>query len=99
MKHLSTILLVILLFAVAFLYNKVYSNNKSKPVTKNLAKTDSTIVDNANMGNIAFVELDSLNEQIQFIKNKRNELEAEQKVIETEWQNGYKILENRKNDF
>ncbi len=33
---------------------------------------------------IAYVELDSLNENITYIKTKRKELEAEQRSIETE---------------
>ena len=45
------------------------------------------------------VELDSLNEKIVYIKEKRKILEAEQKAIETEWQNGYRGLENQKNNF
>ena len=49
--------------------------------------------------NIAYVDLDSLNEKIHFIRDKRKELESEQKAIETEWENGYRNLENQKNNF
>jgi outer membrane protein len=45
------------------------------------------------------VELDSLNEKISFIKEKRKELESEQRAIETEWENGYRGLDNQKNTF
>ena len=90
----------LLIIAVAFLYIKVYkttSNKKSETLNTNFTT-------NSNMGNlknasIAFVELDSLNEKIEFIKERRKELEIEQKAIETEWQNGYRGLENRKNEF
>jgi outer membrane protein len=50
-------------------------------------------------GSIAYVELDSLNEKISFIKEKRKELEAEQKAIESEWESGYRGLESQKNNF
>ena len=48
---------------------------------------------------IAYVELDSLNENITYIKTKRKELEAEQRSIETEWENGYRGLEAKKDNF
>ena len=48
---------------------------------------------------IAYVELDSLNENITYIKTKRKELEAEQRAIENEWENGYRGLEAKKDNF
>ena len=89
---------VLLVAAVIFLFIKIYS-----PST--IVKSDSSSkVSPNNAGSlknasIAFVELDSLNEKINFIKDRRKELEVEQKAIETEWQNGYRVLENRKNEF
>ena len=89
---------VLLVAAVIFLFIKIYS-----PST--IVKSDSSYkVSPNNAGSlknasIAFVELDSLNEKINFIKDRRKELEVEQKAIETEWQNGYRVLENRKNEF
>lgn len=88
----------ILIIAVIFLYVKVY---KSPAIVK--TNTSSNVTSN-NIGtfknaSIAFVELDSLNEKIGFIKDRRKELENEQKAIENEWQNGYRGLENRKNQF
>ena len=88
----------ILLIAVIFLFIKVYKNptsiktNTSGNVTSNTTSTSKN-------ASIAFVELDSLNEKIGFIKERRKELETEQKAIELEWQNGYRGLENRKNEF
>ncbi len=99
MRNLSLALNLILLAAVAFLYVKMFSGNKAKPTIASNIKLDSTGVQaNKNIG-IAFVELDSLNEKINYIKARRQELEGEQKAIETEWQNSYKSLENRKNEF
>ena len=48
---------------------------------------------------LAYVELDSLNEQINFIKDKRKELEAEMKAIEQEQENGYRNLQAQKDNF
>ena len=98
MKNLSLVLNIVLLAAVAFLYAKVFSSSsKETTVTKTTIKEN--IGDTSIKAGIAFVELDSLNEKINYIKDRRKELEAEQKAIENEWQNGYRGLENRKNEF
>ena len=88
----------LLIIAMIFLYVKVYTNTSSiKTITSNKVNTNTNgTLKNAS---IAFVELDSLNEKIGFIKDRRKELEIEQKAIEVEWQNGYRGLENRKNEF
>lgn len=98
MRHFSTILSVILLLAVAFLYYHVFAN---KTPTAGVAKTTSSTasIKEAIHAPIAYVELDSLNEKIVYIKEKRKVLEAEQRAIETEWQNGYRGLETQKNNF
>ena len=98
MKNFSLVLNIVLLAAVAFLYTKVFSSSSTETtVTKTTIKEN--IGDTSTKAGIAFVELDSLNEKISYIKDRRKELEAEQKAIETEWQNGYRGLENRKNEF
>ncbi|HSN62296.1 MAG TPA: OmpH family outer membrane protein [Ferruginibacter sp.] len=97
MKHLSTILNVVLLLAVAFLYFHAFGNKKSSSTTKTL--TSSSDAKTPLVAPIAYVELDSLNEKILYIKEKRKELEAEQRSIESEWESGYRGLENQKNNF
>ena len=88
----------LLIIAVIFLYIKVF-----KSTTNVKINTSSNVTSNTNgslkNASIAFVELDSLNEKIGFIKDRRKELEIEQKSIEVEWQNGYRGLENKKNEF
>ena len=88
----------LLIIAVIFLYVKVF-----KSTTYVKINTSSNVTSNTNgslkNASIAFVELDSLNEKIDFIKDRRKELEIEQKAIEVEWQNGYRGLENKKNEF
>ncbi len=99
MKTFSTILSVILLLAVAFLYYHVFAGKSptAAPAVKTTSSTAS--IKEAVHAPIAYVELDSLNEKIIYIKEKRKVLEAEQRAIETEWQNGYRGLENQKNNF
>lgn len=98
MKHLSIIINVVLLMAVAFLYYYVFSRkNTGSSVSKNTS--DTMISTNTNRPPIAYVELDSLNEKIVYIREKRKELEDEQRAIEGEWQNAYRGLENQKNNF
>jgi outer membrane protein len=96
MKNFSIGLNILLLIAVIFLYVKVFSGNSSsqKVEKKTIATSGEKIKDD-----IAYVELDSLNEKITYIKTRRTELETEQRSIETEWQNGYRNLENQKNAF
>ena len=98
MKQLSLIINLVLAAAVAFLYYLHFSavkpvNNKVKPATSTVS------AGNNGRPAIAYVELDSLNEKITYIKSRRKELEAEQQAIESEWENGYKNLENQKNNF
>lgn len=98
MKHFSTILNVVLLAAVGFLYYYVFAGKKSAtPIVKTVVGSSS--VSQGGNAPIAYVELDSLNEKIVFIKEKRKELEAEQKAIEAEWQNGMRGLEGQKDNF
>ena len=88
----------LLIIAVIFLYVKVYKKNTDKKI-ESLSNVVNNNTSNLKNATIAFVELDSLNEKIGFIKDRRKELEIEQKGIETDWQNGYRGLENRKNVF
>lgn len=98
MKNFSTILNIVLLAAVAFLYYYVFAGKKGEnTVVKTMV--GSSGVSQAGNALIAYVELDSLNEQIFFIKEKRKELEAEQKAIETEWQSAMRGLESQKDNF
>lgn len=98
MKNISFAINAILLIAVIVLYVKVFSANKVAKASESQAIMEHNSSSSVNVP-IAFVELDSLNDKINYIKERRTELEGEQKSIETEWQNGYRNLENRKNEF
>ncbi|HRN79859.1 MAG TPA: OmpH family outer membrane protein [Ferruginibacter sp.] len=100
MKQLSLVFNLVLLIAVGVLYYLHFSGKDAgarQPAVVRAApvSTDGKVVAPL----IAYVELDSLNEKITFIKNKRKELEAEQKTIEQEWENGYRDLERQRDNF
>ncbi len=99
MKNLSLILNVLLIAAVGYLYYYNFSGKKGgqSPVGMN---GSSMVKDSVcNRPPIAYVELDSLNENITYIKEKRKELETEQKSIEAEQENGYRGLQVQKDNF
>ncbi len=98
MKNLSLVINGVLFIAVAVLYFLHFSAKKTND-PKPKVTASKAVGNTGTNAAIAYVELDSLNENITYIKNKRKELEAEQKAIETEWENSYKVLENKKNVF
>ena len=98
MKNVSLALNVLLIAAVGYLYYDHFSSSNTKAGNKTaeiLADKDS----NCNKAHIAYVELDSMYEKITYIKQRRTQMEARQKSIETEWESGMRGLENRKNEF
>jgi outer membrane protein len=87
------------LVAVLLLYYLHFSTSDNKK-SANQSIATTSIKDSAkNHSNIAYVELDSLKENITFMKEGRKELEVEQKAVETNWNNGIKSLENQRNNF
>lgn len=99
MKNLSLVLNIVLLAAVGYLYYYNFSGRKNSKAP--MKSEGPTVWKDSGCQHplIAYVELDSLNENITYIKDKRKELEAEQKSIEADWENGYKSLEAQKNNF
>jgi outer membrane protein len=98
MKHFSTILNVVLLAAVGFLYYYVFAGKKTPmPAVKTVVGSNS--VSQAGNAPIAYVEQDSLHEKIVFIKERRKELETAQKGIENQWTASMRGLEAEKNEF
>ena len=99
MKNLSVVLNVVLLAAVGYLYYYNFSGSKNtnpaSPNVNTIKVNDSTL----NQPRIAYVELDSLNENIVFFKQKRKQLEAEQKQYEAEILKDTKTLETKQNIF
>jgi len=99
MKNFSIVLNVVLLAAVGYLYYVNFSGKKAgkSPLANDKGKYDKDSI--CRRSPIAYVELDSLNANITYIKDRRKELEAEQKSIESDWENGMKGLEAQKNEF
>jgi outer membrane protein len=98
MKHLSLVVNIVLFVAVGILYYLHFSSvkpneKKKKNQITQLAKA------NGNSPLIGYVDLDSLNEHISFIKNNRKLLESEQMAIEKEWENAYRNLQAQKDNF
>jgi outer membrane protein len=98
MKNVSLGLNIVLLAAVIFLYVKVFSG-KNSDKNSSVKTTATTATAASARAPIAYIELDSLNDRITYIKSRRTSLENDQRSIETEWQNGYRNLENQKNNF
>ena len=99
MKNLSLVLNIVLLLAVGYLYYYNFSGKKNKDVEAKLSSNFMATDSNGYRPPLAYVELDSLNEKITFIKDKRKELEAAMKVIEQEQEAGYRNLQAQKDNF
>lgn len=98
MKNLSLVLNVVLILAVGILYYLHFSGKKTIDAKPKIALPKVTGNEVGHMA-IAYVEMDSLNDNILYIKSKRKELEAQQRAIESEWENGYKGLEAKRDNF
>jgi len=98
MKHLSLVVNIVLFVAVGILYYLHFSSVKPNEKKKKNQITQLAKV-NGNSPLIGYVDLDSLNEHISFIKNNRKLLESEQMAIEKEWENAYRNLQAQKDNF
>jgi outer membrane protein len=99
MKQFSILLNVLLLLAVGFLYYIHFShssNSSSSAGSLNYKFHDSS---NCDRISVAYVELDSLNNNVNFIKQRKKELDAEQRVIMNEYENAYRSMTQLRDDF
>lgn len=99
MKNLSLVLNIVLVVAVGYLYYYNFSGKKAEAVASNINNNSKVNDVNGYRPPLAYVELDSLNENISFIKEKRKELEEEMKRIEQEQESGYRGLQAQKENF
>lgn len=99
MKQFSLILNLVLLLAVGYLFYHTFSGKKSGKGNDKGSVSSSSKDTNCSRSPIAYVELDSMYEKITYVRDRRKELEAEQKAIESEWENGMRNLEAEKNKF
>ncbi|HMO61665.1 MAG TPA: OmpH family outer membrane protein [Ferruginibacter sp.] len=96
MKQFSSILNVVLIAAVALLYYFHFSGNKKDKQTNAAVKhVDSCIGTQV----IAYIDLDSLNNNVDYIKQRKKELEQEQSLIVNEYQGAYQQMEADRNNF
>jgi outer membrane protein len=99
MKHLSITFNIVLLLAVGVLYYLHFSDKRgNKSVDSGNAK--NTVADFPGKAPlIAYVEIDSLNNNVTFIKQKQDELNAKQKNIDIIYDNKYKKILAERDDF
>jgi len=101
MKKAQVVLNVILVVAVIVLFFLYFSGVSKCGAASSCSANSNNIKDTsgAKHPRIAYVELDSLNNEVTFIKERKTELEGEQKDIENDYDNSYKQLEAEKNNF
>ena len=99
MKNFSLVLNVVLVLAVGFLYYYDFSGKKADAVAAKTGNNYMAMDSGGHRPPLAYVELDSLNENITYIKERRRDLEAEMKAIELEQENGYRRLQAQKDNF
>jgi outer membrane protein len=98
MKNISLFLNIVLLGAVGYLYYAHFSADKKAGKTRPAARLVRDSLMNTG-SSIAYLEIDSVNQKVDYIRELRKEIESEQRGIEKEWENGYRSLENQKNEF
>ncbi len=99
MKQFSIVLNLVLLLAVAFLYYLHFKGTKKVAIKS--AAVNNSAHDSLCKKRIvvAYVELDSLNNNVEFIKKRKKELESEQRVITNEYENSYRELTSLRDNF
>ena len=100
MKQFSFVLNILLVAAVAVLYYLHFASNKN--ITKgSLANGGYRQKDSCGdkIPIVAYVELDSLYSNVIIIKQRKKELESEQKKIAQDYESGYRALSAEKDQF
>ncbi len=102
MKQFSLILNILLVAAVGVLFYLHFSANK-KPVAKTSAISSSppsSLQDSCATGHlIAYIEIDSIYDNVEYIKQKQKEIEAQQTSVSNSLQGEAMKLETDKNEF
>lgn len=99
MKQFSIVLNVVLIIAVAFLYYLHFAGAKKDALKGATVKYNSHDTSFGNKMVVAYVELDSLNNNVAFIRQRKKELESEQRVIANEYENSYRELTLARDNF
>lgn len=99
MKQFSLVLNIVIIFAVGFLYYLHFSGNKKLVAAKATTKSILSDTGAAKKIIIAYVELDSLNNNVEFISKRKKELESEQRVIANQYESEYRELTAQRDNF
>lgn len=99
MKQFSLVVNIVLIVAVGILYYLHFSGNKKALINEKSAIRNVHDTSKGNKIVIAYVELDSLNNNVSFIKKRKIELEAEQRTIGNEYENSYRELATLRDNF
>lgn len=99
MKQFSIVLNIVLLIAVGVLYYFQFRGTKKENKRPGSVHNNSKDTSRGKRMVVAYVELDSLNNNVTFIKQRKKELEAEQKTIANEYENAYRVLTAERDKF
>ncbi|MCW3091522.1 MAG: hypothetical protein JWP81_2591 [Ferruginibacter sp.] len=99
MKQLSLGLNLVLVVAVGILYYLHFAGVSRAPSKETAANHSTCDTPSHKKIVVAYVELDSLNNNVDFIRQRKKELEAEQRVISNEYENSYRELTSLRDDF
>ncbi len=99
MKQFSIVLNIVLVVAVAFLYYLHFTSAKNVINNKPANNYNSRDTAFGKKMVVAYVELDSLNNNVAFIRQRKKELEAEQRVIANEYESAYHELTALRDNF
>lgn len=98
MNKLSVALNLVLIAAVGYLYFYDFSGKRNSGSA--LTGSNQKLYDSCKtQHHIAYVELDSLNENLVYFKQSRKDLELQQKQVETKIGDEYKVLEAKQISF
>lgn len=99
MKQFSLGLNLLLVIAVAVLYYLHFSGGAKHLVNGQSVQKNSYDTSGGNKMVLAYVELDSLNNNVEFIRQRKKELEAEQRVITKQYEDDYHQLTAMRDNF
>jgi outer membrane protein len=99
MNKLSVALNVVLIAAIGYLYYYDFSGKKEQGSSSRMGVAQNIKDSCTTQHRIAYVDLDSLNENLVYLKQKRKELDSDQKKVEAQIAADYKDLESKKNNF
>jgi len=99
MKNLSLILNIVLLLAVGYLYYYDFSGKKARDVAEKISRPYSMNDSGSHRPVLAYVDLDSLNSGILFMKEKKKELDVELKEADRNYEEGIRKLQAARDNF